>query len=337
MNGHELLTDYFCRNLRGGHMVNEERGRMPFMEKILDGLIKFLDISPMRPIHQKNIVYKPDFKAFFNTINITELNINIIHPFSNQQDSAEAYFEPDSTTWIGKNENKKLDTVSIYIEINSKPNSLLFNFQRIVGHELMHAYEFYAKGIKGRELQTSEEKDFYEWIQEILTNNEREDYYGFAYLFYMTDSKEIRAFSQAIQAGYSNLRSNFGLNYTVLPFKYCYANIREFRILGWMKKKIKKIFDTETDDEIIKAMNYVSRANYTSIRQVKRKIKALLFYASQSFNKALSRAIEDFAIRADKCTYAHIDPDTQIKRKNALNEIYRQYGDDRFKEIYGKS
>lgn len=39
MNGHELLTDYFCKDLRGGHMANEERGRMPFMERILDDLM----------------------------------------------------------------------------------------------------------------------------------------------------------------------------------------------------------------------------------------------------------------------------------------------------------
>lgn len=336
MNGHELLTDYFCKDLRGGHMVNEERGRMPFMERVLDDLIDCLGINPMRSIY-KDVIYKPGFNAFFNTINITELKINIIPPFSNQQDSAEAYFDSQYTRWTGEEENRKLDIVPIYIEINSKPGSLLFNFRRIVGHELMHAYEFYTKGITGKELQTNEESDFYEWIKELLANEKRDDYYGFAYLYYMADPKEIRAFCQAIQAGYSSLRSNFGLNYTVLPFKYCYANIREFRILDWMKNKIKKIFDTESDDEIVKAMSYVSRTKFTSIRQVKRKIKALLFNANQSFNKALSRAIEDFAIRANRCTYAHTDPGNQIRRKNKLNEIYKKYGDERFREIYGKT
>lgn len=337
MNGHELLTDYFCKDLRGGHMVNEERGRMPFMERVLDDLIDCLGINPMRSIYKKDVIYKPGFNAFFNTINITELKINIIPPFSNQQDSAEAYFDSQYTRWTGEEENRKLDIVPIYIEINSKPGSLLFNFRRIVGHELMHAYEFYTKGITGKELQTNEESDFYEWIKELLANEKRDDYYGFAYLYYMADPKEIRAFCQAIQAGYSSLRSNFGLNYAVLPFKYCYANIREFRILDWMKNKIKKIFDTESDDEIVKAMSYVSRTKFTSIRQVKRKIKALLFNANQSFNKALSRAIEDFAIRANRCTYAHTDPGNQIRRKNKLNEIYKKYGDERFREIYGKT
>ena len=214
---------------------------------------------------------------------------------------------------------------------------MLFNFRRIVGHELMHAYELYAKGIKGRKLQTEEESDFYEWIKELLTKEKRKDCYGLAYLYYMTDPKEIRAFSQAIQAGYSNLRSYFGLNYTVLPFNYCYANIKEFKILQWVKTQVKKIFNMESDDEIIKAMSYVSRVKFRTIRQVKRKIRALLFSVDQAFNKALSRAIEDFAIRANRCTYAHTDPGNQIRRKNKLNEIYKKYGDERFREIYGKT
>lgn len=338
MNGHELLTDYFCKDLRGGHMANEERGRMPFMERILDDLIDCLGINPMRSIYKKDVIYKPGFNVFFNSINITELKINIIPQFSNQQDSADAYFDSGYATWDNTDaEKRKLDIVPIYIEINSKPSSLLFNFRRIVGHELMHAYELYAKGIKGRKLQTEEESDFYEWIKELLTKEKRKDCYGLAYLYYMTDPKEIRAFSQAIQAGYSNLRSYFGLNYTVLPFNYCYANIKEFKILQWVKTQVKKIFNMESDDEIVKAMSYVSRTKFTSIRQVKRKIKALLFNANQSFNKALSRAIEDFAIRANRCTYAHADPDNQIRRKNKLNEIYKKYGDERFREIYGKT
>ena len=102
MNGHELLTDYFCKDLRGGHMVNEERGRMPFMERILDDLIDCLGINPMRSIYKKDVIYKPGFNAFFNTINITELKINIIPPFSNQQDSAEAYFDSQYTRWTGE-------------------------------------------------------------------------------------------------------------------------------------------------------------------------------------------------------------------------------------------
>lgn len=338
MNGHELLTDYFCKDLRGGHMANEERGRMPFMERILDDLIDCLGINPMRSIYKKDVIYKPGFNVFFNSINITELKINIIPQFSNQQDSADAYFDSGYATWDNTDaEKRKLDIVPIYIEINSKPSSLLFNFRRIVGHELMHAYELYAKGIKGRKLQTEEESDFYEWIKELLTKEKRKDCYGLAYLYYMTDPKEIRAFSQAIQAGYSNLRSYFGLNYTVLPFNYCYANIKEFKILQWVKTQVKKIFNMESDDEIIKAMSYVSRVKFKTIRQVKRKIRALLFSVDQAFNKALSRAIEDFAIRANRCTYAHADPDNQIRRKNKLNEIYKKYGDERFREIYGKT
>lgn len=338
MNGHELLTDYFCKDLRGGHMANEERGRMPFMERILDDLIDCLGINPMRSIYKKDVIYKPGFNVFFNSINITELKINIIPQFSNQQDSADAYFDSGYATWDNTDaEKRKLDIVPIYIEINSKPSSLLFNFRRIVGHELMHAYELYAKGIKGRKLQTEEESDFYEWIKELLTKEKRKDCYGLAYLYYMTDPKEIRAFSQAIQAGYSNLRSYFGLNYTVLPFNYCYANIKEFKILQWVKTQVKKIFNMESDDEIIKTMSYVSRVKFKTIRQVKRKIRALLFSVDQAFNKALSRAIEDFAIRANRCTYAHTDPGNQIRRKNKLNEIYKKYGDERFREIYGKT
>ena len=146
-------------------------------------------------------------------------------------------------------DNGGVTTVNFKITYDSViiVNGSIHEFSRgIIAHELMHAYELYAKEIKGRKLQTEEESDFYEWIKELLTKEKRKDCYGLAYLYYMTDPKEIRAFSQAIQAGYSNLRSYFGLNYTVLPFNYCYANIKEFKILQWVKTQVKKIFNITT-------------------------------------------------------------------------------------------
>lgn len=261
-----------------------------------------------------------------------EVKINIIPINTTEKDSANAYFDSDYATW----NNGKLEDIPIYIEINSRKSNLLYNFRRIMAHELLHAYEFYKKGIIGKTLQSEQESLFYNWIQEVISKRERNDYYAFAYLFYMTEQKEIRAFSQAIQEGYNQLRGQFGLNYVVLPFQYCYKKIKEFNILKVAKKNVKNVLENESDEEIIAAMSYVSRTRFTSVRQVKRKIKALVFKVEQAFDKALSRAIEDFAIRANRCTYAHIDPDVQFDNWKKLKDIYREYGDAQFKDIYGK-
>lgn len=332
MTGHELLTDYFCKDFRGGWMLNEERGRIPFIERILDELVEYLGINKQKPILLENVSYKPNFGTFFNSITFMEVKINIIPINTTEKDSANAYFDSDYAT----RNNGKLEDIPIYIEINSRKSNLLYNFRRIMAHELLHAYEFYKKGIIGKPLQSEQESLFYNWIQEVISKRERNDYYAFAYLFYMTEQKEIRAFSQAIQEGYNQLRGQFGLNYAVLPFQYCYKKIKEFNILKVAKKNVKNVLENESDDEIIAAMSYVSRTRFTSVRQVKRKIKALLFKVEQAFDKALSRAIEDFAIRANRCTYAHIDPDVQFDNWKKLKDIYREYGDAQFKDIYGK-
>lgn len=44
-------------------------------------------------------------------------------------------------------------------------------------------------------------------------------------------------------------------------------------------------------------------------------LKTVLFYVEQSSSKALSRAIKDFVIMANRCTYEHSDLDIQIRRK----------------------
>lgn len=332
-NLHEIAAYTICGRLKKCSL-NEERGRIPFIDSILEGLWKFLNFRAYLPeqdrLYGKNICYYPAFNTFFNCLEITELTIKIIKDSSGQKNTVDGYFYPKDTTWS----DKKLDKISMRITINSTLLELYFNFQRAFGHELIHAYELYKRGLVGKDFREPSNKDFYDRITKIVGESPMTTRSYFAYVFYMNDAKELRAFSQSIQMEYSVLCKKFGTGFTRLPFDYIKKNVDECRILDGLKHKIDYVFTNGETDFLIKCMSYVTQQKYTTIDHVKKKIYAMLFNIEETFDKALARAIEDYKLQEARGTPTLGSLEFLEERSRELKKIYEEYGSDLFKKRY---
>ena len=333
-NLHEVAAYTICGRL-DKHSLNEERGRIPLIDKILDELWFFLDFRQYFPERKKitfnNIVFQPSFNAFFNNLNIHSLKITIIPENSDLYDEAEGNFYPQGSKWHGK---EKLDTILIDATIKTPLSKLYFNFQRAFAHELIHAYEFYKRDLNGQKFREPSSKDFYERIAQIAGESPMTTRSYFAYAFYMNDAKELRAFSQSIQMEYSVLCKKFGFGFTQLPFDYIKQNIDEYCVLAGLKHKIDYVFDKAEPDFLVECMYYVTHQKYTTVNQVKKKIYALLFNIEQTFDKALARAIEDFKLQELRGMRTLPSLEALEQRSKELKRIYEEYGSDWFKNKY---
>ena len=315
-------------------LLDEERGRIPFIDNILEELWQFLDfksyLSGQNELYATHLYFFPSFNNFFNCLDITELTVQIIQGNSGQKNNVDGYFYPKETTWAGK----KLDKISMKITIVSTLQELYFNFQRAFAHELIHAYEFYKRGLNGKIFREPSNKEFYERITTIAGESPMTTRSYFAYAFYMNDAKELRAFSQSIQMEYSVLCKKFGFGFTQLPFDYIKQNIDEYRVLTGLKYKINYVFDKAEPDFLVECMCYVTHQKYTTVNQVKKKIFALLFNIEQTFDKALARAIEDFKLQESRGMRTLSSLEALEQRSRELKKIYEEYGSDWFKEKY---
>lgn len=333
-NLHEIAAYTICGRL-GKHLLNEERGRIPLIDKILDELWHFFNFRQYFPGREKitfnNIVFQPSFNTFFNKLNIHSLKITIIPENSDLYDEAEGNFYPQGSKWQGK---EKLDTILMDVTIKTPLSKLYFNFQRAFAHELIHAYEFYKRGLIGKDFREESSKEFYDRIVSIASVRPMTTREYFAYAFYMNDAKELRAFSQSIQMEYSSLAMEYGFNFTELPFDYIKENIDEYCVLKGLRHKIDYVFNNAEPNFLIECMCYVTQQKYTTVNQVKKKIYALLFNIEQTFDKALARAIEDFKLQESRGMRTLPSLEALEQRSRELKKIYEGYGSDWFKKKY---
>lgn len=333
-NLHEIAAYTICGRLEK-HPLNEERGRIPLIDKILDELWYFFNFRRYFPEREKltfnNFVFQPSFNTFFNNLNIRSLEITIIPEDSSLYDEAEGNFYPQGSKWQGK---EKLDTILIDATIKTPLSKLYFNFQRAFAHELIHAYEFYKRGLAGKDFREKSSKDFYDRVVAIASVKPMATRGYFAYVFYMNDPKELRAFSQSIQMEYGSLVMKYGFTFTELPFDYIKKNINEYLVLEGLKHKIDYVFDKAEPDFLVECMNYVTQQKYTTVNQVKKKIYALIFNIEQTFDKALARAIEDFKLQESRGMRTLGSLEALEERSRELKKIYEEYGSEWFKKKY---
>lgn len=119
-NLHEIAAYTICGRLDNIPILNEERGRIPFIESILEGVWHFLNLKEYLPkengLYATNVVYRPAFDAFFEYLEITELTIQIIQENSGLKSNVDGYFYPRETTWS----DKKLDAIRVLINAISR-------------------------------------------------------------------------------------------------------------------------------------------------------------------------------------------------------------------------
>ena len=326
-NPHEYLSCILYNDLYRFHPLNEIRGRIPFIEKILPEIEQQL-LSKCNWQNQTNIIsldYTPSIDIFFKHIYLKNVSITTIPESSNADDIAQGGFDNKSITWTNDNENPKVESLDLYCIIECPPSRLSYNIQRIIGHELLHAYEAYKRNLLKKPFDTQKQKDFYKKIL-ILREKGNAPQVLFANLFYLNNPHELNAYSQGIQSGYDAIAWRFSVNFHELPFAMLKKQIAEFQTLDTIKSDVKWLYENCSESDLIAAMNTILDKPIKSIDQLNKIISYQLINIEQTYNKALSRAVENRAINDMYMDYGPKDYFTEKAIKKQLNEIYEAFG-----------
>jgi len=321
-NPHEYLTYTLCSDLYGYHPLNEERGRIPFIQKLLDELESMVTSNLDAGSNKKIMLpYTPSFKTFFQCLNLNG-NIKIVDdPLDHfHDDVAAGQFDVNNVIWL----NNQMISFKITFDIVSPKSRFSFNFRRTIGHELLHAYEFYNRSLNRIPFATPNYRDYNTKLQSLMDAEESK--HTLAFLYYLNQDKELRAFSQGIQNEYYDLTQRLSFDFIKLPFEYIKSNIIEYYQLEGVKDGIEYcylMFDKQT---LLSAMSEVSGKQITDFNQMKNIINSILLNIEQTYDKALSRAIEDYAIDKHGALFSHYGMNTLNELRRKLKEIYTEYG-----------
>lgn len=325
-NPHEYLSCILYNDLYKVHPLNEIRGRIPFIEKILPEIEQQL-LSMCNLRQQSSIVsfdYYPSIDTFFNCIRIKNASITITSEYSNDDDIAEGGFDKKSIVWTN-DEKPKIESFDLYCNIKCPISRLSYNIQRTIGHELLHAYEAYKRNLLKKPFDTPRQKDLYRRIT-ILMEKGNAPQKLFANLFYLNNPHELKAYSQGIQSGYNAIAWSFSVNFHEFPFGMLKKQIREFQVLEKIKEDIKWIYEKCSESDLLVAMNTIVDKPVTTINQLNKIVDYQLFNIEQTYNKALSRAVENRTINEMYMDYGPKDYITQKALNEQLNKIYEEYG-----------
>jgi len=230
--------------------------------------------------------------------------------------------------WNGNN----LIEISMDLTIRSKQEDLEFNIKRTVGHELLHSYEVWKKRLKGINMQTPNQKKYYSNIRKYI--KEEEPLRTFAYVIYYNTPVELRAFSQGIQMELFSIWDKEKVEDMPdnLPFKWYKEHIREFKILKNLKSGLESIFNTVEDYAIIESMLKLGLKQCKTVEKSKQYLYAMLDNMEETYNKALSRAIEKCRLDGlyemkDNFNYELVLTEEEKARNKKVWGIFEKYGD----------
>lgn len=323
-NSHEYLAYYLCNDLYGFHPLNEEKGRIPQIEAILNEIetvvTENIDEGESKTMR---FPFIPKISTFFDCINFNleltitkEDNVDIFY-----KDEASGAFDAGSVLWF----NNKIASFNIKATISCPKSRFSFNFRRTIGHELLHAYELYKRAANGIPNNTIKGRNLYNKIVNLMDSG-KEPQQTLARLFYLNYPKELNAYSQAIQNEYADVVQRISYKFLQLPYNYLKANIVEYLQLETVKDGIKYIVYMHNDQEIIQALSEVLGRPIMNIIQAKKIIKSAILNIEQTFDKALSRAIETYAAKTQNTLATPQTLGTIEKTKNTLKEIKEHYG-----------
>lgn len=323
-NPHEYLAYYLCNDLYGYHPLNEEKGRIPQIETILNEIetvvTQNIDEGESKTLR---FPFIPKTPTFFDCINFNleltitkEDNVDIFY-----KDDVSGEFDAGSVLWF----NGKIASFNIKATISCPKSRFSFNFRRTIGHELLHAYELYKRRVKGIPNNTIKGRNLYNNISTFI-DSDIEPQQTLARLFYLNYPKELNAYSQGIQSEYADVVQRISYKFLQLPYNYLKANIVEYLQLETVKDGINYIFYMYNDQKIIQALSEVLGRPIMNITQAKKIIRSALLNIEQTFDKALSRAIETYAAKTQDALATPQTLGTIEKRQNTLKEIKNKYG-----------
>lgn len=330
IDNHEYYSYKLLDECFGYKPLKEERGRIPEIEQILDELSPLIaqGIIKQGNFIKKGVIYYPSFETFFKKIRIPKINFQITEEDEDsdedrRNDDALGYFRHATVKW----KNGKLNTFEIGLGFKTPLSRLNYNIRRGLAHELLHAYEFYKKRAKNISYFSSNNiNDFYSHVCYVL-NKEDDPANTIAWIFYYNFPNELRAASQEIQIDAQNIYEEdiYFFNNSNLPFDYYKSKMSSFSELTLLRKRYDEMMEDYDGNEIIQAMNYVTKRKYITINQVKKVLLSMLLNMEQIYIKALSRGIENCMIKhhGDNIRYNIKNHD---KMRNRLNEIREIYG-----------
>lgn len=325
MDSHEYLTNLLYDEFTEIQPLKEERGRIPEIKKILDDITLWL-LSQIenKSCNKLDIIYQPSFNTFFQKICFHSVNIWV----SEENEIVNGGVDMNKFQW---NDNNLVE-ISMDLTIRSKQEDLEFNIKRAVGHELLHSYEIWKKRQKGINMRTPKQKNYYNHIRKCIRDNE--PLRTFAYVIYYNTPFELRAFSQGIQMELFSIwdKEKSEDMPDNLPFKWYKEHIQEFKLLKELKSGLDFIFNNIEDYAIIEALIKLGLGQCKTVEKSKQYLYAMLDNMEETYNKALSRAIEKCRLDGlyemrDDFNYYSILTEEEKARNKKVREIFEKYGD----------
>lgn len=327
MDNHEYLTNLLYDEFTSIHSLKEERGRIPEIKAIIDDVTTWV-LSQMQNgmLHALNIIYQPSFDTFFKSICFHRINISL----STENAFSQAEVDLKQFKWNGYD----LMQIPMEVFIKTKQEDLEYNIKRVIGHELLHAYEFYKKRLKGLDMLTPKQKSYYRYVRQCM--NENEPLRTFAYVVYYNTPIELRAFSQGIQMELFQIWEKEKLEDMPdnLPFQWYKEHIQEFKTLRTLKEGLKIVLKNNDDYDIIEAMLTLGLNQCKTSESAKQCLYAMIDNIEETYNKALSRAIEKCRLDGlyemkDNFNYYSVLTEEEKFRNKKVREIFEKYGDNK--------
>lgn len=201
-----------------------------------------------------------------------------------------------------------------------------FNFHEYLTYTLCNDFfNYHPINEEKVSFNTQYQSDLNKRLQ-LMMNGSNETQRIFAYLFYLNQPQELHAFSQGIQQECADLITRVGLHFAEIPFDYLKPNIAEFQSLYEVKDDIDGYFQKLPANTIIAIISNALGIKINTIDKAKKYVEYAFYNIEQTYNKALSRAIEKYAIISEWIDYAPKDFNSMEKQIKKINEIYREYG-----------
>lgn len=276
-----------------GGVVLEERGRVPFIEQILNELetkvCSQIDSSTNKGYWLDKYTFCPSFKTFFKKLTFFRksqiiINNELSEPYTY------GYLSPSDMVYAN---DGSVEILPIFVNIRTSSEDFSFAFRSVIAHELMHAYDLFSRGKRLTKFPL--DRKYRDRIAAAMANNDA-IWHSIGYLFYFSLPHEKKAFSQQIQTCYKDNREIFGKGYETYPFEQIISNLPFFRQLADLFDDIEHLWNTNSN-VCIQCIDYILgpqlRKRVHSKASYKKIIDNICFDIEQTYNKALCRAIEN--------------------------------------------
>ena len=289
------LIDYVCETVL--KPLSEERGRIPFIEKILNELETQLTEqmdSSKHGYYLDKFVFKPTQDTFFNNLCFLKGSEIVI---DNEIQYPEVYGYVNLPQIRYTEKEDKIDVLPMLITIKTNQKNFSFAFRSLVAHELLHAYECFKR--KANRVNFRPDNGFYNRVMALSENESDIFQCCIGHFLYYAVPQEKRAISQEIQSYYMDNQALFGKRYRRYPFEQIKSNIPFFQHLYETFDKLNELLKGNPQKCIL-IFNYAFGLDDTTAtkpikteRACRKLIENIKFDLEQTYNKALCRAIED--------------------------------------------